>query len=219
MAKPFDKLKNLKIKPKPLTVAGRVASNVQLLTIAKNALNQGKKIPGPLRNVIRGVEIGYKAVQTINRVAKNRSGLVKYIKPDIPAKFKQVIDRGTKFSLKPLPKQALARQVARSEYKERTSVNAAGKTKTISKWDLKKRNARIKKAGKDVGMVEENLATPKYQPKENRAGGGLPATKPHNQKFHDMALDKPPRINKENLQRIKDMIAPVAKKKTMKRYK
>jgi hypothetical protein len=34
-----------------------------------------------------------------------------------------------------------------------------------------------------------------------------------------MALDKPPRINKENLQRIKDMIAPVAKKKTMKRYK
>jgi hypothetical protein len=43
VAKPFDKLKNLKIKPKPLTVAGRVASNVQLLTIAKNALNQGKK--------------------------------------------------------------------------------------------------------------------------------------------------------------------------------
>ena len=44
-------------------------------------------------------------------------------------------------------------------------------------------------------------------------------TKAINQKYHDMALDKRPRINKENLQKIKDMIAPVAKKKTIKRYK
>ena len=213
MAKSFDKLKDLKIKPKPLTVAGRVASNVQLLNIAKNALNQGKKIPGPLRNVIRGVELGYKAVKTGEKLLKNKRSMVTFVKPDTPPKFKQVIEGATKFSLKPLPKQTLQRQIARSDYKERTSVNAAGKTKTISKWDLAKRNARIRKASRDVSMKRVDLIPAKLQPKGNIG------TKAINQKYHDMALDKRPRINKENLQKIKDMIAPVAKKKTIKRYK
>ena len=183
------------------------------LSIANKALTVAKTLPGPLKNVIKGVEIVRQVKQVINRTRNIKQSMVKYDKDYVPPKKFILKTEGNKHSLKPLPKWSKSSAVFRSELKERTSIDASGKTKVISKKQLNARNKRIKNIDK-IKVKEENIVPAKYQPKENRATIDKPATFARDTKFHNMASDRPA-LNKVNIKKLKDMLSPVVKKKTV----
>ena len=104
--------------------------------------------------------------------------MVKYDKDYVPPKKFILKTEGNKHSLKPLPKWSKSSAVFRSQLKERTSIDASGKTKV------------------------------------NRAAIDKPATFARDTKFHNMASDRPA-LNKVNIKKLKDMLSPVVKKKTV----
>jgi hypothetical protein len=184
------------------------------LSIANKAVTVAKTVPGPLRNVIKGVELVRQVGQVINRTRNIKQSMVKYDKNYVvPPKFRKMLEGTTKPSLKPLPKWSKSSAVFRSELKERTSINAAGKTKVISKNELRARNKNIKNIDK-IKVKEENIVPAKYQPKENRAAIDKPATYARDTKFHDMSAERP-LINRVNIKKLRDMLSPVVKKKTV----
>ena len=130
-------------------------SNVSKLSIAKNALKIAKKVPGPWKNVIRGVEIVNKAVN-LSGILRN-TGRTKQPKSKVKVFNKKALDNYSKKNLN------FAYKVKDEAYKQQSIINKIKNDTKIPKKDVKKIDRKVFSTRKRINNVkgEGTFKTPK----------------------------------------------------------
>ena len=160
-------------------------SNVSKLSIAKNALKIAKKVPGPWKNVIRGVEIVNKAVN-VSGILRN-TGRTKQPKSKVKVFNKKALDNYAKKNLN------FAYKIKDEAYKQQSIINKIKNDTKIPKKVVKKIDRKVFSTIKRINKVkgEETFPTPRSKPinKGKRQPG---------QKYHDPSgTSKAPKYRSE----------------------
>ena len=147
-------------------------SNVSKLSIAKNALKIAKKVPGPWKNVIRGVEIVNKAVN-VSGILRN-TGRTKQPKSKVKVFNKKALDNYSKKNLN------FAYKVKDEAYKQQSIINKIKNDTKIPKKVVKKIDRNVFNTKQRINNVkgEGTFKTPKSTPLNK--GKTQPG-----QKYHD----------------------------------
>lgn len=147
-------------------------SNVSKLTIAKNALKIAKKVPGPWKNVIRGVELINKAVN-VSGILRN-TGRTKQPKSKVKVFNKKALDNYSKKNLN------FAYKVKDEAYKQQSIINKIKNDTKIPKKDVKKIDRKVFSTKQRINNVkgEGTFQTPRSTPLNK--GKRQPGQKYHN---------------------------------------
>ena len=147
-------------------------SNVSKLTIAKNALKIAKKVPGPWKNVIRGVELINKAVN-VSGILRN-TGRTKQPKSKVKVFNKKALDNYSKKNLN------FAYKVKDEAYKQQSIINKIKNDTKIPKKVVKKIDRKVFSTKQRINNVkgEGTFQTPRSTPLNK--GKRQPGQKYHN---------------------------------------
>ena len=147
-------------------------SNASKLSVAKNALKIAKKVPGPWKNVVNGLELINRAVN-MSGILRN-TGRTKQPKPKTKTFNKKALDNYAKKNLE------FAYKVKDEAYKQQSIINKIINNKRIPKKTVQKVDRKVWSTRDRINKVkgEGTFQTPRSKPinKGKRQPG---------QKYHD----------------------------------
>ena len=147
-------------------------TNASKLSVAKNALKIAKRVPGPWKNVVNGIELVSRAVN-MSGILRN-TGRTKQPKPKTKVFNKKALDNYANKNLK------FAYKVKDEAYKQQSIINKIRNDGRLPKKDVRKVDRKVQSTRTRINNVkgEGTFKTPRSKPinKGKRQPG---------QKYHD----------------------------------